>query len=179
RIGLGRMGLGRGGLHGHHLLAGGGLDGHLQLGGGPAGRAGGDEAQQGCGRDQPRQQAWELAAERHGSLRSFWRPGSAGFWHAGGMLAERRGEIMEGSARPAGGTPVLIASEIYRHSSYGSRHPLAIPRVSTAVDLCRALGWLPAAAYLDSPVATPAELTRFHTADYVAAVAAAEATQAV
>ena len=36
-------------------------------------------------------------------------------------------------------TPLLIGSEIYRHSSYGPKHPLAIPRVSTALDLIRAL----------------------------------------
>ncbi len=38
---------------------------------------------------------------------------------------------------------VYIGSEIYRHSSYGPKHPLAVPRVSTCTDLCRALGWLP------------------------------------
>ncbi len=66
--------------------------------------------------------------------------------------------------------PRLIASEIYRKSRYGGKHPLAIPRVSLAVDLCRALGWLPADRYIDSPVATVAQLTRFHDPDYVAAV---------
>ena len=67
-------------------------------------------------------------------------------------------------------TPRFIGSEIYRHSRYGGKHPLAIPRVSLAVDLCRALGWLPAAQYVDSPVATVDQLTRFHDPDYVAAV---------
>ncbi len=38
--------------------------------------------------------------------------------------------------------PRLIASDIYRGSSYGAKHPLAIPWVSAAVDLIRALGWL-------------------------------------
>ncbi len=73
--------------------------------------------------------------------------------------------------------PRLIASEIYRHSRYGGKHPLAIPRVSLAVDLCRALGWLPDETYLDAPVATPVQLARFHDPDYVAAVAECERTQ--
>ena len=66
--------------------------------------------------------------------------------------------------------PRFIGSEIYRHSRYGGKHPLAIPRVSLAADLCRALGWLPDAQYVDSPVATKEQLTRFHDPDYVAAV---------
>ncbi|SMF77779.1 acetoin utilization protein AcuC [Tistlia consotensis] len=80
---------------------------------------------------------------------------------------------------PALDRPLLIGSEIYRRSTYGSRHPLAIPRVSTALDLCRALGWVAEGRYLDSPRATPAELARFHAPAYVAAVQAAEAGQAV
>ncbi|NIA67143.1 acetoin utilization protein AcuC [Pelagibius litoralis] len=73
--------------------------------------------------------------------------------------------------------PRFIGSEIYRRSTYGGRHPLAIPRVSTCMDLCRALGWLPEAAYIDSPRATPAQLTRFHDPAYVAAVQKAEREQ--
>ena len=34
--------------------------------------------------------------------------------------------------------PLLIGSEIYRRSTYGPKHPLAIPRVSTTLDLIRA-----------------------------------------
>ncbi|MGF1628365.1 MAG: acetoin utilization protein AcuC [Kiloniellaceae bacterium] len=73
--------------------------------------------------------------------------------------------------------PRFIGSEIYRRSTYGGRHPLAIPRVSTCIDLCRALGWLPEAAYIDSPRATPQELARFHDPAYIAAVQRAEAEQ--
>ncbi len=73
--------------------------------------------------------------------------------------------------------PLFIGSEVYRGSSYGAKHPLAIPRVSTTIDLCRALGWLPAEAYVDSPVATPEQLARFHTPDYIAALQRAEATR--
>lgn len=80
-----------------------------------------------------------------------------------------------GKAVPSG--PRFIGSEIYRASSYGSRHPLAIPRVSTVIDLCRLLGWLPDESYIDSPRATPAQLARFHDPDYVAAVMTAEREQ--
>lgn len=75
--------------------------------------------------------------------------------------------------------PRFIGSEIYRHSSYGSKHPLAIPRVSACMDLCRTLGWLDHAVYIDSPRATPAQLARFHAPDYVAALEATEAAQRV
>ena len=73
----------------------------------------------------------------------------------------------------------FIGSEIYRRSTYGAQHPLAIPRVSTVIDLCRALGWLPEDAYLDSPQATPDALARFHDPDYVAALREVETTQTV
>ncbi|RKK06077.1 acetoin utilization protein AcuC [Pseudoroseomonas wenyumeiae] len=75
--------------------------------------------------------------------------------------------------------PLLIASEIYRKSSYGPKHPLAIPRVSTAVDLIQALGWMDPGRTLDSPMATVQQLTRFHTPAYIAALRAAEETQEV
>ncbi|MDB5414823.1 MAG: acetoin utilization protein AcuC [Rubritepida sp.] len=75
--------------------------------------------------------------------------------------------------------PVLIGSEIYRASTYGPKHPLAIPRVSTTIDLIRALGWLDPAQYLDSPMASVAELCRFHDPDYIAALQRAEETQSV
>ena len=72
-------------------------------------------------------------------------------------------------------TPRFIGSEIYRGSSYGPLHPLRVPRVSTVMDLARALGWLPAAQYLTSPRAKPAALTAWHTGRYVAALQRAEA----
>ncbi|MBW6397480.1 acetoin utilization protein AcuC [Roseomonas sp. HJA6] len=75
--------------------------------------------------------------------------------------------------------PILIGSEIYRRSSYGPKHPLAIPRVSTMLDLVRALGWVTPGQYRDSPMAAPEELARFHAPDYIAALQRAEATQAV
>ncbi len=75
--------------------------------------------------------------------------------------------------------PVYIGSEIYRASTYGPKHPLAIPRVSTAIDLCRAMGWLPDAVFVTAPMATEAQVTRFHDPLYVAALRRAEAEQGV
>lgn len=75
--------------------------------------------------------------------------------------------------------PLFLGGEIYRHSSYGRKHPLSIPRVSAATDLARAMGWLTDAAYRDSPLATVEQLARFHDPDYIAAVAGAEAAQRV
>lgn len=71
--------------------------------------------------------------------------------------------------------PVFIGSEIYRKSTYGPKHPLAIPRVSTCIDLVRAMGWLDPAIYVDAPMASLPELARFHAPDYLAALQAAEA----
>ena len=61
--------------------------------------------------------------------------------------------------------PLYIGSEIYRGSTYGPSHPLAVPRVSTCTDLCRALGWLPDDRYRDAPMATPEQVSRFHDPD--------------
>lgn len=71
----------------------------------------------------------------------------------------------------------FIGSEIYRDSTYGRNHPLAIPRVSLAIDLMRALGWFPEGSYIDSPRADPDYLERFHTPEYVAAVIRTEKEQ--
>jgi acetoin utilization protein AcuC len=76
-------------------------------------------------------------------------------------------------------TPLYVGSEIYRKSSYGPKHPLAVPRVSVCTDLCRALGWLPDDVYREAPIATQAQLTRFHDPDYIAALRQAERDQSV
>ncbi len=47
------------------------------------------------------------------------------------------------------------------------------------MDLARALDWLPATQFVNSPRAKPAALHGFHTADYIAALQDAEATQHV
>lgn len=64
-------------------------------------------------------------------------------------------------------TPLFIGAEIYRNSTYGGWHPLRIPRVSTAMDLSRALGWLPRGQYRVSPRAKPAALHIWHDPAYV------------
>lgn len=71
----------------------------------------------------------------------------------------------------------MIGSDIYRSSKHAPGHPLAIPRVSLCIDLCRALGWISDATYLESPQASVAELCRFHDPDYVAAVQRCERLQ--
>lgn len=72
--------------------------------------------------------------------------------------------------------PRFLGSEIYRGSTYGGWHPLRIPRVSTAMDLSRAMGWLPPEVYLTSPRAKPKALEIWHTPEYLAALQTAEAT---
>ena len=76
-------------------------------------------------------------------------------------------------------SPKFIGAEIYRGSTYGAWHPLRVPRVSTVMDLTRALGWLPAAQFITSPRAKPAALTSFHTPQYLQALQTAEAAQTV
>ena len=75
--------------------------------------------------------------------------------------------------------PIFFGSEIYRRSSYGPWHPLRVPRVSTVMDLSRALGWLPATRYRTSPRAKPSALSIWHHADYLAALQRAEVQQHV
>ncbi len=76
-------------------------------------------------------------------------------------------------------TPLYVGSDIYRNSSYGPKHPLAVPRVSVCTDLCRTLGWLPDTVYHDATLATVAELTRFHDRGYIDALRQAEDDQFV
>ena len=76
-------------------------------------------------------------------------------------------------------TPLLLGSDIYRGSSYGTWHPLRVPRVSTVLDLTRAMGWLPAAQFRTSPRAKPAALSVWHTPAYLAALQHAEVSGAV
>ena len=71
--------------------------------------------------------------------------------------------------------PLFVGSDIYRRSSYGAQHPLRVPRVSTVMDLARALGWLPEGRFRTSPRAKPAALSLWHEPDYIAALQVAEA----
>jgi acetoin utilization protein AcuC len=75
--------------------------------------------------------------------------------------------------------PLYIGSEVYRHSTYGPGHPLAVPRVSTCTDLCRAMGWLDDDIFIAAPMATVEQLTRFHDPAYIDALQRAEATQTI
>jgi len=75
--------------------------------------------------------------------------------------------------------PRFIGHEIYRTSTYGTWHPLRVPRVSTVMDLSRALGWLPDGQFVTSPRAKPAALTAWHRPEYIDALQRAEAAQAV
>lgn len=80
---------------------------------------------------------------------------------------------------PAAPAARFIGSEVYRGSSYGDWHPLRIPRVSTVIDLVRALDWLPRSAYIPSPRARPAALILYHTPVYLEALERAEAAGSV
>ena len=73
--------------------------------------------------------------------------------------------------------PLFIGAEIFRHSSYGRWHPLRVPRVSTVMDLSRALGWLLPAQFITAPRAKPKALQVWHTPDYIAALQRVEAEQ--
>jgi acetoin utilization protein AcuC len=66
--------------------------------------------------------------------------------------------------------PLFIGNEIYRRSNFGPKHPLSVPRVPATIDLCRAMGWLPDNAYIESAAASPAEIVRFHDPDYLRAL---------
>lgn len=70
--------------------------------------------------------------------------------------------------------PRFFASDIFRDSRYARGHPLAIPRVSLTVDLCRALGWLGDSDYREAAPAGPEDLARFHDRAYIQAVIDAE-----
>lgn len=71
---------------------------------------------------------------------------------------------------------VFVGHDIYRQAAYGSLHPLAIPRVESVVDLCRALQWFGPGEYEASPRATEDELAAFHDRDYVHALREASAS---
>ncbi len=72
--------------------------------------------------------------------------------------------------------PLFIGNDIYRHSNFGPKHPLSVPRVPATIDLCRAMGWLADDVYLESGAASPAEIVRFHEPEYLAALRKGERT---
>lgn len=69
----------------------------------------------------------------------------------------------------------FIGAAQYRRKSYGSNHPLAIPRVSLTFDLINSYGALMPDEYLVARKAADFELEWFHTRDYVSAIKRAEA----
>jgi len=71
---------------------------------------------------------------------------------------------------------VFVGHDVYRRAAYGTLHPLAIPRVETVVDLCTALGWFAPGEYRPSPVASEAQLARFHEKAYIEALREASAS---
>jgi Deacetylases, including yeast histone deacetylase and acetoin utilization protein len=77
------------------------------------------------------------------------------------------------------GRPVLISSELFRTSRHPPGHPLAIPRVSLAIDVSRELGWLGDHNYREAVPATADQIARYHDPDYVAAVRRAERQQSL
>ncbi len=70
--------------------------------------------------------------------------------------------------------PIFLGHEVYRGSSYGHVHPLRIPRVSTVMDLSRAMGWLEPDQFRTSPRAKAKALSHWHTPEYLAALRQAE-----
>ena len=74
---------------------------------------------------------------------------------------------------------VLIGSDIYRHSTYGNKHPISIPRVSTVLDLVRALKMCAAENYKTAPKAKIGLLAKFHSSEYLASLQKAETCQYV
>jgi len=83
--------------------------------------------------------------------------------------------VIETGAIPATRQAVLIGAARYRRHSYGSNHPLGIPRVSLTLDLIRAYGALTAQEFRASRPASSGELEWFHTREYIGALRQCEA----
>ena len=74
---------------------------------------------------------------------------------------------------------LFVASDFCRRPGFGNHHPLSIPRVSTVLELCAALGWLGPDCLRASRAATIAELTAFHDVGYVEALRRSDAAGSV
>ncbi len=66
-------------------------------------------------------------------------------------------------------TAVFVGESRYRRASYGSNHPLAIPRVSLTLDLLNAYGAMGPEEYVTGRPASHQELWGFHGRDYILA----------
>ena len=73
----------------------------------------------------------------------------------------------------------FIFSDRYRNHSYGSQHPLSIPRVSLTYDLIQGFDGFQSGELCDSKMASVEELLWFHTPEYIAAVKDVEVTNKV
>jgi acetoin utilization protein AcuC len=73
------------------------------------------------------------------------------------------------------GRAVYIGGGVYRRKTYGSNHPLAIPRVSLTTALIQSYGGFADGELLSARKAADFELEWFHTRDYVSAYKRAEA----
>jgi acetoin utilization protein AcuC len=102
---------------------------------------------------------WENERLQRSSHRGFRAPG------ASGLNADIDASLMVPTRRA-----VLIGAERYRRHSYGDNHPLGIPRVSLTLDLIEAYGALSESEFRTSRPATPVELERFHTREYIGAL---------
>jgi acetoin utilization protein AcuC len=81
--------------------------------------------------------------------------------------------MSQAAASPA----VFFGAARYRRPSYGSNHPLGIPRVSLTIDLLQAFAALPEAEYRDSRPAADHELAWFHTTEYLRAARRIDAAE--
>ena len=73
----------------------------------------------------------------------------------------------------------FIFSDRYRNHSYGSQHPLSIPRVSLTYDLIQAFDGFVQDEVLDSKMASDEALLWFHTPEYISAMKSVEASNKV
>ncbi|MFO8154724.1 MAG: acetoin utilization protein AcuC, partial [Thiohalospira sp.] len=76
---------------------------------------------------------------------------------------------------PARREAVFIGASRYRRHSYGSNHPLGIPRVSLTWDVIRAYGAITEGEFLQARKAADFELHGFHTPAYISALKRCEA----
>ena len=80
---------------------------------------------------------------------------------------------------PRGPRAAFLWSERFRTRSYGSNHPLAIPRVALTFDLVASYGGFAPGEIVEARQATAEELGWFHDWDYLEAFARADAEQRV
>ncbi|HJP20698.1 MAG TPA: acetoin utilization protein AcuC [Alphaproteobacteria bacterium] len=71
----------------------------------------------------------------------------------------------------------FVSNPIFDSASFPSEHPLGFRRVGAVVELCRPLGWLDDTRLVRSDEAPRKVLERFHAADYLDALQAADENQ--